>query len=251
MKITIQEDWLLPNGKYQCPHCKKEYTKNGIATHIWRSHGDGQNHKTNIGVYPEHIKKLNEARKLGEQIWNKGLTKETDERVKKNTELAINYYKNNGGNTKGKKIHSDEFKQKVSERQSTNNSGGRSKWFEIDGVYVQGTWERDCVLKFNDLGIDWKKVKKEGLIRYSINERQTTYTPDIYLPEFDITLEIKGYWWGNDEEKMKYVLESNPHLGNKIYFVFKDEFDRIKKAKSKSELNVIINNLTSLRNYFL
>ena len=50
---------------------------------------------------------------------------------------------------------------------------------------------------------------------------------------------------------MKYVLKSNPHLGDKIYFVFKDEFDRIKKAKSKSELNVIINNLTSLRNYFL
>jgi hypothetical protein len=89
------------------------------------------------------------------------------------------------------------------------------------------------------------------LIRYSINERQTTYTPDIYLPEFDITLEIKGYWWGNDEEKMKCVLESNSHLGDKIYFVFENEFNKIKKAKSKSELNVIINNLTSLRNYFL
>ena len=83
-----------------------------------------------------------------------------------------------------------------------------------------------------------------------MNESIKSYTPDIFLPEFGLTLEIKGYWWGNDEEKMKCVLESNSHLGDKIYFVFENEFNKIKRAESKSELISIIGDLKSLKSYY-
>lgn len=64
--IKIEESWKQENGKYECPYCKKQYTKKGIATHIWRTHGAGQKEW---------------------KSWNKGLTKHDDERVLKN---AIN-----------------------------------------------------------------------------------------------------------------------------------------------------------------
>jgi len=69
------------NGKYSCPYCDKEYTKNGLGTHIWRAHGDGVNFTANT------VKHKNGTAKL----WNKGLTKETDDRIKK----AVEKYKSN------------------------------------------------------------------------------------------------------------------------------------------------------------
>jgi len=70
-QTAIQEDWLLPNGKYKCPHCDKQYTKNGICTHIWRTHGDGQNFTANNDT----------LYKNGKTNVRKGLTKENDEKT--------------------------------------------------------------------------------------------------------------------------------------------------------------------------
>ena len=38
----------------------------------------------------------------------------------------------------------------------------------------------------------------------------TTYTPDLYLPEFDIWIEIKGWWWGNSRKKFNFVKKYFP-----------------------------------------
>jgi hypothetical protein len=76
IKNAIKIEWQEQNGKYKCPHCNKEFAKNGIATHIWKNHTiEGQNHNPNIGF-------INGTRKG----WNKGLTKDTDIRVKKSGE---------------------------------------------------------------------------------------------------------------------------------------------------------------------
>lgn len=36
------------------------------------------------------------------------------------------------------------------------------------------------------------------------------YTPDFYLPKYNMYVEIKGHWWGNDKEKMVTVIEQYP-----------------------------------------
>jgi len=75
--IKVQEDWLnVKTSKYVCPYCDKEYTKNGIGTHIWRMHGDGIGWTGNNDGYKKGTRKA----------WNKDLTKETDERVLKNAQ---------------------------------------------------------------------------------------------------------------------------------------------------------------------
>lgn len=62
--------------KYICPYCGKEYAKYGIGNHIWRNHTEeGQKFDPNKGYKTKNRK-----------VWNKGLTKETDSRVRKSGE---------------------------------------------------------------------------------------------------------------------------------------------------------------------
>lgn len=60
--IKVLDEWKVDINLYKCPYCDKRFSKRGIVSHIWRSHGEGINHS-----FP---------------AWNKGLTKETDKRVK-------------------------------------------------------------------------------------------------------------------------------------------------------------------------
>ena len=56
----------------KCKFCGKKYSKKGTGTHIWRNHGNGKQHNPNIG-FKTGIRK----------IWNKGLTKDNNESLKK------------------------------------------------------------------------------------------------------------------------------------------------------------------------
>ena len=122
--------------------------------------------------------------------------------------------------------HTAESKKKISEKLSINNKGGRSKWYEVSGQKVQGTWEKNIALKLNELGITWIKLKtNKDTLKYEMNGKTRSYTPDFYLPEFDMYLEIKGFWWGNDKEKMKIVLET--HKDKRIIVVEKLQYEQI------------------------
>lgn len=112
-----------------------------------------------------------------------------------------------------------EGKKKTSKRMSEHNPGGKAKWFTVAGKKVQGTWERDFALYLEEQNIPWRRCKAWP---YTINEEQKHYTPDFYLSETDEYIEIKGYWWGNDREKMDAVLEQYPDKNIRI--IEKEEF---------------------------
>ena len=101
-----------------------------------------------------------------------------------------------------------EARKRLSKRQSEHNSGGKSKWYEVAGKKVQGTWERDLALLFERQGVQWERCKSWS---YYIDGKKKSYTPDFYLPEYGIYLEVKGYWWGADKEKMEAVKFQYPY----------------------------------------
>jgi hypothetical protein len=209
-RLKVEQLWKVGDNQFKCPFCLKIYTFKGISTHIWRTHGNGQNHKPLLGKHRTDI------------IWNKGLSKETDERVAK---LGCTISKV----TKGRPGHKNTERQKqlTSIRMSLHNPGGKSKWYEVSGQKVQGTWERDLALIFEELKIIW--IAHRNYLEYIIDNKTRRYTPDFYLPKFDIRLEVKGYWWGNDKEKMRCVLEQ--HKDKRFLIIQKKEFLLIKKDK--------------------
>lgn len=134
-----------------------------------------------------------------------------------------------------------EARQALSERQSLNNSGGRCKWFEVGAQKVQGTWERDAGLKLTELGVEWRKCAgKADIIQYTLDGKIKRYTPDFYLPAYDIYLEFKGYWWGDDKRKMEVVLATTD---KNIVIVEKEQYYGLLIA---TDLSIWIRNAKNL-----
>jgi hypothetical protein len=192
---------------FNCKFCQKECkSSNSLRNHERccpinsnRVYKNGMTGKTGSNQFINAVK-------LGKQLpvaWNKGLP----------------------GTFTGKK-HTEESKRKISEKLSINNKGGRSKWYVVADQKVQGTWERDIAIKFEQLGIRWLKLKtNKDTLKYEMNGKIRSYTPDFYLLDYDIFVEVKGFWWGNDKEKMRIVLESHPDKN--IVIVEKDEYKEI------------------------
>lgn len=225
----VRGEWRLANGKYKCPYCGVEKVKKGIYTHVWRIHGEGVNFNSNLN----YVKGTRVA-------WNKGLTKQTDERVKRHEEqcrLSVKVKKQLGTWRKVKPIWSEEVRRNLSIRQSLHNTGGRCKWFEVAGKRVQGTWERDLAVKFEEFGLKWSKPKvNKEVFLYKVEGKERAYTPDFYLEELDLFFEVKGYWWGNDKEKMQLVLKQNLELRERLKLVMKSEFNELIQVKTRDEL---------------
>lgn len=167
------------------------------------------------------------GRRVGSTAWNRGLSKDTDARVAKMSRtLSATQTKQVQDGTYVPRRMGQAARLRLSESQSLYNRGGRSKWFEVSGIKVQGTWERDVAVKLTELGIVWLKPKTNtDLFKYELDGKVRSYAPDFYLPDLDIYLEVKGYWWGNDKNKMKAVMEQHPY--KTIVIIEQDEFNKL------------------------
>jgi len=206
----------------KCPICNKELKSDyALRAHHWRVHTEkGKSFKVK-----KHI------------AWNKGLTKDTNEIVKKNAENISKTLKEkvkNGTYVVSRYIVTDEIRSKMSKAKSTNPSGGWCKWHTVNGVRLQGTYERDIAKKMCDFNIDWIKPSKTP-ISFNLDNKNRLYNPDFYLPEYNIFFEVKGYWWGDAKEKMKAIFSQNPSLKRRIKFIREPKLLKLLKTKNKKE----------------
>ncbi len=226
IKNKIEDNWKINEIDYECPHCNKIYSKKGIATHIWRSHTEiGKKHNANAGYV-----------KGSREIWNKGLTKETDVRVKKMGNTISENYETGKviPGFKGKN-HTKESREILSKKLSKNNNGGKCKWFDyikVDGniMKLQGTWEVRFAKVLDIMDENWMKIGvgyKEHSFIWNDGERDHYYTPDFYSPKLNKYFEVKGYWWGKDEMKMNQVISQNINI--KIEIIRKSELEIYEK----------------------
>jgi hypothetical protein len=175
----------IENDFYVCLECNKEYSKKAIGSHYWRLHTeDGKLFNPN-----KYFIKRNKI------IWNKGLTKETDERIKK---LSIKT--------------SESLKKSYRDGKINLTSGGFIKWYNYKNIKVQGTYElRACYyldfLKENNKIKNWEYTKdKFPYIDNNGNKR--TYLLDFKIITNNdniIYIETKGREFENDYYKWKAV----------------------------------------------
>lgn len=83
--INLKNEWKLEENKYACPFCDKVYSKKGICSHIWRNHTDAGRKFDPFEKYTKNG--------LKHPGWNKGLTAEVNESVKKYKEKLKDGYK--------------------------------------------------------------------------------------------------------------------------------------------------------------
>lgn len=150
--------------------------------------------------------------------WNKGLTK-ADPRVAKNaiaTSAALT-------GRPGKK-HTEEEKAHLSVMARKNGFGGttQSRWIEYNGIKLGSSYEVKVAIDLDAHRVKWEKPRKFDYIDPKGKSR--TYTPDFYLPDFDVYLDPKNDFLINNP---------NPSLG------FCD-VDKIKLVEEQNKIRVLI-----------
>jgi hypothetical protein len=183
-----EAEFQLKNGKWccsrswnQCPELRK---RNSLGLKL--AFPDG--HQKNIG----HV------------AWNKGLTKETDERVRRystklrNEKISKSLIGNLKVTGKASTPEKEQLRrQKISQTCKLKGIGGyrensgRCRKVLYKNIPIQGSYEF-LFLKFLDRQkILWNKNK--SYFKYDWQNKSHKYLPDFYLPEFDCYIEVKGY----------------------------------------------------------
>ena len=205
---TILQKVSVKDGMCTCPICGKVFCEKGIATHIWRIHGFGKTHRTGVGI-------------KGKPNARKGWTKETHpEIIEQNKKVQETMKKKKESGWRYVPHFSKDWLEKTAIRMAQHNPGGKCKWFEVNGIKVQGTYEKHFAEELCKKNILWIRPKETFSYIDYYTKKKRKYCPDFYIPSLDMYIELKGYWWGTDKEKMKSVYNNNPHLRGKLRILY-------------------------------
>ena len=154
---------------------------------------------------PDKIEVNNTIGVKGRTPWNKGLTKETSEIIRKQSLERIEYFKTHPGTFLGKS-HTEEAKQKIAQKQLELNHGnnprrshGKAGWY--DGIYFMSRYEIAYYIYMRDTGHDIKRCDKSFVYFWDNSEHH--YTPDFVVDENIV--ELKGFEHPADLAKYEAV----------------------------------------------
>jgi hypothetical protein len=127
---------------------------------------------------------------------------------------------------------SKKHKEALSKSACSNHNGYKVKYYKIFCPYhkkeitVQGTYELKYAQYLNSQCINWKRDKTINL-QYKLDKDDIirNYYPDFYLIDTQEYIEIKGYFYPKDIEKMKKVKEQ--HMNKKIIILFYEDLKNI------------------------
>lgn len=230
-----------------CKYCGKEYkNKKSLIQHEIRckENPDRLVCKNSINNLFSYNKDIQNNYK---DVWNKGLTKETDERLKKSSET---FHKNHilGLHKDFNEWRKDPEKQriakeKVRQKALQNHLGWyfNGKQIKYSEIFLSSSYEVKVAESLDENNIKWERPG--GIPYIDNNGKFHNYIPDFYLSDYDVYLEPKNsYLIENintrlgfyDLDKLKWVSEQN---NVKIILLTVDEltWDIIKKKINNKE----------------
>lgn len=222
----VDDKYKIADNLYKCPHCEKTFTKQGLGSHIWRSHGSGINFEANKNRDYTTFK-----------IWNKGLTKDTDDRVNQSSKTLIDNFKTGKviPSFLGKK-HTKASLDKIAENGGYRKGSGRGKSGWYKNYWCDSTWELAWIIYQLDHNIKFERNKKG--FTYEFENKSYKYYPDFIL-EDKTYIEIKGYLDNKNKEKINQF----PHS---LKIIMKEEIKKyLKYATDKygNDLTVLYTNV--------
>ena len=203
-------------GDYHCRYCGKECkNKNSLVNHERYC-------KLNPNRVISNIEKANKNNT--KPVWNKGLTASTDNRVKERILRQKENYKRNPSRYRYGHPQSEASKEKIRQSALKNGLGGfhMRRGIYYNGVKLDSSYEVTVAESLDKNNIKWKRCTR---FQYCLEDGSIHhYTPDFYLPEFDVYLDPK-----ND-----FLIENiNPGLGM-------NDVEKINIASSQNNIRVIV-----------
>jgi hypothetical protein len=172
-------------------------------------------------------------------------TKSTKASKKKHSEAQIKKWKNPV--TRKKMLDSHRLLQQTPEWRAKVSMGLKKRWKEnppkcISRKYIiksnkgnivlRSSYEREFVRYLDENKINWEYEPKSFILKTYSNR---VLIPDFYLKEYDLWVEIKGYFWHDAKEKWN---------------AFCDEYSNLKKIiLFKKDLNNLINKEKTIEDY--
>jgi len=95
------------------------------------------------------------------------------------------------------------------------------------GIYVRSSWEANICRYYNFVGIKWIYEPREFEF-FKIKRGSRFYKPDIYLPEQNKFIEIKGFFTASDKTKLRRFKKYYPKEFAKLEFIIPDKYARDK-----------------------
>ena len=154
---------------------------------------------------------------LGKTGWNKGFTKNSDERILKASWKCSNTMRGRKGRSQ-----TTETKEKLSKirAESLNENAFYSKRTKYKNVTLDSSYELILAKDLDMNGIIW--VRPKSLI-WMDGLQKRRYIPDFYLPEFDVYLDPKNdYLIKKDQRKIDEAMKFN---NVKIFVLTKNELN--------------------------
>lgn len=195
--------------EYKCKYCGKICKNANSLRNHERLCKENPNHQ--VSSFVEYNKN-----RPGGCAWNKGLTKEIDERVRRYGESYSKGVKSGKiipwvlGKTKetderiallSKKV-SDSVNERV-KRNEWHKSLGKKKRVEYKGIMLDSSWEVIVAEYLDKNKIEW--VQPTNGFEYILDGVTHKYYPDFYIPSIDKYIEVKGYERRKDLVKYKVV----------------------------------------------
>jgi len=201
----------------ECEICNKTYSTPGnLNKHKRQVHDLVINYKCECGTQYDNYQSLNahyrhciihRKGKIPIPPWQKG---------KPNKHKGKKYEEYVNDSEKAKRLireslqncnrdyDTEEYREKLSKARINylENNSPHVKWFEVGGIKVQGNWERMVAEKLLNDGIIFSRIR----IKY---DSYRTYTPDFFLNDFNMYIEVKGWMKDGDIEKYSKVLLEN------------------------------------------
>lgn len=191
----------------KCKHCGLDTTDMTGSQKANHSRWCDKNPK--VAEYKDKLSKARDAK--SSVAWNKGLTKDTDERVAKYGKTNSDKLQSGEASVwnKGTKMSQNQ-KDKISETQRKNNYERVNKntqpYTTIDGdmVMLDSSWEVKVAKELDDAKIKW--IRPKPLKWYDKNGWIHNYFPDFYIPDWNVYLDPKNDWVIEDQkEKWNYL----------------------------------------------
>lgn len=232
-----------------CKYCGKQCkNKNSLAQHEIRC-------KEN----PKRINcQCNNFNNCGRIPWNKGLTKESDKRIKNQAEKYKQNYKDGkfkvwcDGLTKETDKRVNNLSAKISDTVTNKSKDGnwhvsfsKSNIHAYNGIKLHGTWELNFAKFLDSKNIKWERPNIQ--VEYIFEDQKHYYTPDFYLVDFNIYIETKGYPVKRDFKKWEYfkkLYNLDIYFGDDLYNLniidsFKNMYNDIPNELRKKHLDLL------------